>query len=86
MEGLRAADEAHRGHAEAEFLHRRAGGGDDVRMIGEAEVVVGAQVDGLARALVRSHADPPALRAGQQALALQKAGRLDLVEGRRGCD
>ncbi len=81
MERLRAADEAHRGHAEAEFVHRRLRGGDNVRMIGEAEVVVGAKVDRLARAIRRSDADSPALRSGQKAFALQEAGRLDLVEG-----
>ena len=31
MQGLRAADEAHRGHAEAEFVERLLGRGDDVR-------------------------------------------------------
>ena len=59
-----------------------AGGGDDVLMIGEAEIIVGAEVDRLARALGRSDADSPALRPRQQSLALGEARRLDLVQGR----
>ena len=82
MQRLRAADEAHRGHAEAELVHRPARGGDDVRVIGEAEIIVGAEVDRLARAFRRGDADAAALRPGQQPLALREARRLDVVEGR----
>ena len=82
VQRLRAADEAHRGHAEAEFVHRPPRGGDDVRMIGQAEIIVGAEIDRLARAFRRGDADPSTLRAGQQPLALGEAGRLDFVEGR----
>ena len=52
VQGLRAADEAHRGHAEAECVERRLGGGDHLGMIGEAEIIVGAEVDRLARRAV----------------------------------
>ena len=82
MQGLRAADEPHRGHAEPEFVHRPPRRRDDVRVIGKAQVIVGAEVDRLARALRRSDPDPPALRPGQQPLAFEKARRLDVVEGR----
>ena len=82
MERLRAADEAHRGHAEAEFVHRALGRRDDLRVIGEAEVIVGAEIDRLALALRPGDADPSALRSGQQALALGEARRLDVVERR----
>ena len=81
MQRLRAADEADRGHAEAEFVHRPRRGGDDVRVVGEAEIIVGAKIERLARAVLRSDADPPALRPRQQALALREARRLDVVEG-----
>ena len=60
---------------------RRARGRDDVGVVGEAEIIVGAEIDHLARPLA-SDADPPALRPGQQPLALEEAGRLDVVEGR----
>ena len=82
MQRLRAADEAHRGHAEAEFVHRALGRRDDIGMVGEAEVIVGAEVDGFARAFRPGDADPPALRSVEQAFALQQALRLDVVEGR----
>ena len=82
VQRLRAADEADRGHAEAEFVHRPFRGGDDVGVIGEAKIIVGAEVERLARAVLRSDPDPPALRAGQQALALGQARRLDVVERR----
>ena len=81
MQRLRSADEAHRGHAEAEFVHRAARRRDDVRVVGEAEVIVGAEIDGFARALRGRDMDPPALRSGQQPLAFCEARRLDVVEG-----
>ena len=45
---LGAADEADRGHAEAPAVQRLLGGGDDLGVVGEAEVVVGAEVQHLA--------------------------------------
>jgi hypothetical protein len=55
---LGAADEAHRGHPEAAHLERLLGGGDDLRVVRQAEVVVGAEVDDLAL----GHPDRRALR------------------------
>ena len=46
--GLGAADEPDAGHAEAPLVERCLGRRDDLRMIGEAEVVVGAEVQHLA--------------------------------------
>src|SRR5271165_3145911 len=80
MQRLRAADEPHRGHAEAERVHRALGGGDDLGMIGEAEVVVCAEIESLARARAGGDPDASALRPGQEPLAFQKARRLDLIE------
>ena len=80
MERLRAADEAHRGHAEAEFGHSATRRGDHVGVIGETEIIVG-EIDRLARARLRRDMDAPALRTGQQALAFGEALRLDVVEG-----
>jgi hypothetical protein len=51
-------------------------------MIGEAEVVVGAEIDRFARAFGGRNMDAPALRSGQQPLTLEKAGCLDVAEGR----
>ena len=45
-----AADEAHRGHAEAVAVERRFCGSNQIGMIGEAEVIVGAEVQHLASA------------------------------------
>src|SRR5690606_34634054 len=81
MQGLGAADEAHRGHAEATGAERGGRRGPDTGMVGEAEIIVGAEVQHLAGAAVRLvDRDPTALRAGDQALALVEAGRLDLLE------
>jgi hypothetical protein len=41
---LRAADEAHRGHAEAVAVERVLGRCDHLGVVGQAEVVVGAEV------------------------------------------
>ena len=70
VHGLRAADEPHRGHAVAlgidgtmrRFTHRG--------VIGEPEIVIGAQVDDVALA----GANDPALRAAEYALAFVKSG------------
>ena len=47
---LGAADEADGGHAVAPAVQRLVGGGDDLGVVGEAEVVVGAEVEHLAGA------------------------------------
>ena len=54
MQRLRAADEAHRGHAEAECVHRLRRGGDRLGMVGEAEIIVGAEIERLALAGVQA--------------------------------
>ena len=51
---LRAADEAHRGHAVAVAVERVLGGVAQFGVVGEAEVVVGAEVQHLARRRPRS--------------------------------
>ena len=77
MDLLRAADEADAGQAVAPAVEGFLGGGDDLRMVGQAEVVVGAEVQ---------HRPPPAdadaglLRRGDDPLALEEPGGADLVE------
>jgi hypothetical protein len=51
-------------------------------VVGEAEIIVGAKIERFARPVLRRHSDSPALRAGQQSLALRQARRLDVVERR----
>ena len=54
MQSLRAADEADRGHAEPELVECLARCGDDIGMVGEAEIVVGAEVQELALPALRA--------------------------------
>jgi hypothetical protein len=75
--GLGAADEAHRGHPETPLVERRLGGRDDVRVVGEPQVVVGAEVQGVAS----RGADVSRLRGRDLALALVEPGLLDLPQG-----
>ena len=82
MQRLRPADEAHRRHAEAECVHRALCSGDHLGMIGEAEIIVGAEVEHRSLARVRGDADASALRPGEETLALGEPGRVDLVERR----
>ena len=74
---LRAADEAHRGHAEAVRVQRLLGGGDHVRVVGQAQVVVGAEVEHLAAAF---QLDLGRLRRDDDALGLEQALLADGVE------
>ena len=74
--GLGAADEAHRRHPETPLVQRCPARADDVGVVGEAEVVVGAEVERLAT----GRRDVGGLRGGQLALALVEPGLLDLLE------
>ena len=73
---LRAADEAHAGKAIALLLEALMGRLNDLGMIGEAEVVVGAEVD----YFVAADRDGRALRRLDQPLALVETGLLELFE------
>ena len=80
VQRLRAADEADRGHAEAELVERLARRRDDLGMVGEAEIVVGAEVQELALAALRSlidDADMRRLRRRDHPLAFEEAVGLD---------
>src|SRR5690606_41214046 len=57
-------------------LFRR--GCDDLRVVGKAEIVVGAQIEHRPPAPFALHLDMGALRAGDHPLALQQTIRLDL--------
>ncbi len=72
-----AADEAHAGHAEAVAVHGLLGGGDDLRVVGKAQVVVGAEVQDLAASGDR---DVGGLRGVDFALNLPEGLRLDGIE------
>ena len=74
VEILRPADEADGGHAVAARLHRFLCRGDEPRAVGEAEVVVGAEVQGLASVL---EGDFRALGGSDVAFFLVEAGFLD---------
>ena len=61
VEGLRAADEAHARHAVAPLVERAVGGGEQLGVAGEAEVVVRAEVQhGLGAARPRGSPGPGA--------------------------
>ena len=69
VHGLGAADEAHRRHAEAVLAHSDRGSIDERRVVGEAEVVVGTEVDD---ASAISELDVCGLRRGDDALVLEQ--------------
>ena len=77
VDRLRAADEPHRGHAVAVAVERRLAGGHQPRIVGEAEVVVRAEVEDF-RAV--GEADGGRLRARDDALGLVEAVGADLGE------
>jgi hypothetical protein len=67
---LRSADEAHRRHTEAVGLECRGGRPHQLRVVGKAEVVIGAEVQYLA---CLAGGDLDTLRAGDDAFALVEA-------------
>jgi hypothetical protein len=82
MDVLRAADEAHRAHAEAALFEPLVRRRDHVRMRGEAEIVVGAEVQDLLLlgTFGEFDFDLRALRRADEALLLVEALRLDLFD------
>ena len=72
MHALRAADEAHRRHAVAIARQALMRGLDHGRMIGQSQIIVGAQIDHLAPVGKR---DDRTLRRADDALALQQSCR-----------
>jgi hypothetical protein len=79
VDGLGAADEADRCHSEAEFIQRLVRRLDDPGMVGEAEVVVGAEIQDLGRTPIVAHLDRRLLRARNEALLLEEPLRLQRV-------
>ncbi len=78
---LGAADEADGGHAVAPAVQRLVGRGDDLGVVGEAEVVVGAEVEHLTGTATRGDVHGRGLRGADDPLGLVQAGGADLVEG-----
>src|SRR5262249_54717629 len=74
---LRAADEAHQGHAEAVRVERAPRGLEQARVVAEPQVVVRAEVHDLAPG---AHPDVRALGARDHALALAKARLVDRAQ------
>ena len=74
---LRAANETDAGHAEAVCVERFLRGGDERRMIGQAEIIVRAHVE---HALAAGDLDVRVLRAGDDALGFVKALRFNFIE------
>jgi len=72
---LRAADKAHRGHTEAMLVQRGLGGFDDAGIIGQAKIVIGAEIQHIA-GFIRLDLD--ALRGRDAALALVQPGLVNL--------
>jgi hypothetical protein len=77
VEVLRPADEADRGHAIAVLVDGALGGLGEARVVGQAEIVVGAEVQDAPPA----HVDVCGLRRGDRTLALHQPGGVDLREG-----
>ena len=71
---LRAADEPHRGQPEAPVVERLRGGRDDRRVVGQAEVVVRAEVERLRRDA--SSRGPPAAEVSSRSCFQRPAYRI----------
>ncbi len=78
VHALRAADEAHRGHAEPISIETALRCSDQPRIVGETEIVVRAEVEDF---LAIGQADGRRLRAADNALGLVEALGANAVEG-----
>ena len=70
MDGLRAANEAHRRHAETVFIEATFGGVNQARIVSQAEIIIGAKIDDFA---ARFKSQQGTLRGRDQSFALIKA-------------
>ncbi len=73
---LGAADEAHRGHAEAVAVESLMGGSDQIRVVGQSQIVVGTEV----QHLLTADGDAGLLGGGDDALLLVQPFSLHLVQ------
>src|SRR5205823_4362384 len=71
MKALGAANETHRGEAVTPAVEGGMGGFDDLRMLRQAEVIIGAHIE---NRLAISHPDVGILGRGNNALAFESAG------------
>jgi hypothetical protein len=78
VQGLRPADEADAGHPVAPFLQRALGGGQELGVSGEAQVVVRAEIEH--RAVAALHADLRPLVAQDRPLLLPQTLLADLPQ------
>jgi hypothetical protein len=76
----RAADEAHRRHAEAVAVQRLLGRGNEARIIGKAEIVVGTEIENLALGAVDCDPDVAGLRRHDRPFGLPQVLRPDGIE------
>ncbi len=76
MDRLRAADKAHRRHAETILLQTAPGRLDQAMIVGQAQVIVGAEVQ---HVLAAREPDVGCLWAGNDALGFVKAVGADGV-------
>ncbi len=74
---LGSADESHGGQTVAPALEGFLGGGDNVGMVGQSQVVVGAEVEDV---LAVEDAHVGLLRGGEDPFALEEAAIADLVQ------
>lgn len=79
---LGAADEAHGRQAVAPAVQGLVCRGDDLGVVGEPQVVVGAEVEDLTGAPTGGDGDGGGLRGADDPLGLLEPGVADLVEGR----
>ena len=77
MDLLGTANEPHAGHAVAPAVERTFGGGDDTRVVGQAEVIVGAEVEDLP---VARHLDTGLLGREDDTLGLKEPCRADFFQ------
>ena len=77
MNGLRAADEANAGQTVAPLVERSPGGLDHARMVGQAQVIVGAEIQ---YRQAGGDFDLRLLRAIDEPFALEQSGLGDLFD------
>ena len=82
MQILRAADKAHRGHAEAMVIQRGFRRSNQTRVIGQPEIIIRTQIQKIRITLCFNYRNMPSLGRGQGPFQFSQPRRVNIGKAR----